>query len=233
VLVNAAEYTPDGGDICIRSYVDDRHVVVEIQDNGIGIAPEFLPHIFDLFAQAERGLDRAQGGLGVGLTVCKQIVEMHDGTVQASSPGWDRGATFSLRFPIAERATAGTTVAPPKADLLKRVLVVDDNRDAADSLAMLLQFEGRETQCAYSGEEALQGVAKFGPQLVLLDIGLPGLDGYEVARRLKAGSPQLRVIALSGYGQVEDRQRSAAAGFDAHLVKPVDLDALKRVLAPL
>jgi PAS domain S-box-containing protein len=233
VLVNAAKYTPDGGDICIRSYVDDRHVVVEIQDNGIGIAPEFLPHIFDLFAQAERGLDRAQGGLGVGLTVCKQIVEMHDGTVQASSPGWDRGATFSLRFPIAERATARTTVAPPKADLLKRVLIVDDNRDAADSLAMLLQFEGRETQCAYSGEEALQGVAKFGPQLVLLDIGLPGLDGYEVARRLKAGSPQLRVIALSGYGQVEDRQRSAAAGFDAHLVKPVDLDALKRVLAPL
>jgi len=232
VLVNAAKYTPDGGDICIRSYADDRQVVVEIQDNGIGIAPEFLPHIFDLFAQAERGLDRAQGGLGVGLTVCKQIVEMHDGSVEASSPGWDRGATFSLRFPIAERATPATTIAPPKADVLMRVLVVDDNRDAADSLAMLLQFEGRETQCAYSGEDALQAVARFEPQLVLLDIGLPGLDGYEVARRLKTESPKLRVIALSGYGQVEDRQRSAAAGFDAHLVKPVDLDALQRVLAP-
>ena len=233
VLVNAAKYTPDGGDICIRSYADDRQVVVEIQDNGIGIAPEFLPHIFDLFAQAERGLDRAQGGLGVGLTVCKQIVELHDGRVEASSPGWDRGATFSLRFPIAERATPATTIAPPKADVLMRVLVVDDNRDAADSLAMLLQFEGRETQCAYSGEDALQAVARFEPQLVLLDIGLPGLDGYEVARRLKTESPKLRVIALSGYGQVEDRQRSAAAGFDAHLVKPVDLDALQRVLAPV
>ena len=233
VLVNAAKYTPDGGDICIRSYADDRQVVVEIQDNGIGIAPEFLPHIFDLFAQAERGLDRAQGGLGVGLTVCKQIVELHDGRVEASSPGWDRGATFSLRFPIAERATPATTIAPPKADALMRVLVVDDNRDAADSLAMLLQFEGRETQCAYSGEDALQAVARFEPQLVLLDIGLPGLDGYEVARRLKTESPKLRVIALSGYGQVEDRQRSAAAGFDAHLVKPVDLDALQRVLAPV
>ncbi len=232
VLVNAAKYTPDGGEICIRSYVEGRQVVVEIQDNGIGIAPEFLPRIFDLFAQAERGLDRSQGGLGVGLTVCKQIIEMHGGTVVASSPGWDRGATFTLRLPLAERTPTATSVAPPKPDTLMRVLIVDDNRDAADSLAMLLQFEGRRTLCAYSGEEALQEVAAFDPQLVLLDIGLPGLDGYEVARRLKAASPTLRVIALSGYGQVEDRQRSAAAGFDAHLVKPVDLDALKRVLAP-
>ena len=232
VLVNAAKYTPDGGEICIRSYVEGRQVVVEIQDNGIGIAPEFLPRIFELFAQAERGLDRSQGGLGVGLTVCKQIIEMHGGTVVASSPGWDRGATFTLRLPLAERTPTATSVAPPKPDMLMRVLIVDDNRDAADSLAMLLQFEGRRTLCAYSGEEALQEVAAFDPQLVLLDIGLPGLDGYEVARRLKAASPTLRVIALSGYGQVEDRQRSAAAGFDAHLVKPVDLDALKRVLAP-
>jgi len=120
--------------------------------------------------------------------------------------------------------------APRQPDSLLRVLIVDDNRDAADSLAMLLQFEGRQTLCAYSGEAALQQVATFEPQLVLLDIGLPGLDGYEVARRLKADFPKLRVIALSGYGQVEDRQRSAAAGFDAHLVKPVDLDALKRAL---
>jgi signal transduction histidine kinase len=232
VLVNAAKYTPDGGEICLRSYLEGHQVVVEIQDNGIGIAPEFLPRIFDLFAQAERGLDRSQGGLGVGLTVCKQIIEMHGGTVVASSPGWDRGTTFTLRLPLAERAQIATSVAPPKRDTLMRVLIVDDNRDAADSLAMLLQFEGRRTLCAYSGEQALQEVVAFDPQLVLLDIGLPGLDGYEVARRLKAASPTLRVIALSGYGQVEDRQRSAAAGFDAHLVKPVDLDALKRVLAP-
>ena len=231
VLVNAAKYTPEGGEICIRSYVDDRYVVVEVQDNGIGIAPEFLPRIFDLFAQAERGLDRSQGGLGVGLTVCKQIVEMHGGTIVASSPGWDRGATFTLRIPLAERAAAAAARTTPTPDSLLRVLIVDDNRDAADSLAMLLQFEGRRTLCAYSGEAALQEVAAFDPQLVLLDIGLPGLDGYEVARRLKAASPKLRVIALSGYGQSEDRQRSAAAGFDAHLVKPVDLDALKRALA--
>jgi signal transduction histidine kinase len=232
VLVNAAKYTPEGGEICIRSYVGSDHVVVEIQDNGIGIAPEFLPRIFDLFAQAERGLDRSQGGLGVGLTVCKQIVEMHGGTVAASSPGWDRGATFTIRLPLAERPAIATPTAPAQqADSLLRVLIVDDNRDAADSLAMLLQFEGQQTRCAYSGESALQEVAAFDPQLVLLDIGLPGLDGYEVARRLKAAAPKLRVIALSGYGQVEDRQRSAAAGFDAHLVKPVDLDALKRALS--
>ena len=230
VLVNAAKYTPEGGEICIRSYIEGPEVVVEIQDNGIGIAPEFLPRIFDLFAQAERGLDRSQGGLGVGLTVCKQIIEMHGGTVVAASPGWDRGATFTLRIPLAERPAAATVAVPAKPDSLLRVLIVDDNRDAADSLAMLLQFEGRQTLCAYSGEAALQEIAAFDPQLVLLDIGLPGLDGYEVARRLKAKSPKLRVIALSGYGQVEDRQRSAAAGFDAHLVKPVDLDALKHAL---
>jgi signal transduction histidine kinase len=231
VLVNAAKYTPDGGEICIRSYVDGSQVVVEFHDNGIGIAPEFLPRIFDLFTQAERGLDRAQGGLGVGLTVCKQIVEMHGGTVVASSPGWDRGATFTMRLPIVERPMVTAAALPQTPDSLSRVLIVDDNRDAADSLAMLLQFEGRQTLCAYSGEAALQQVAAFEPQLVLLDIGLPGLDGYEVARRLKSDFPKVRVIALSGYGQVEDRQRSTAAGFDAHLVKPVDLDALKRALS--
>jgi len=233
VLVNAAQYTPDGGEISIRSYVDGSAAVIEIQDNGIGIAPEFLPRIFDLFAQAERGLDRSQGGLGVGLTVCKQIVEMHGGTVVASSPGWDRGATFTIRIPIAERPTSAPATEPAKPDSLMRVLIVDDNRDAADSLAMLLQYEGRQTLCAYSGEAALEQVAAFDPQLVLLDIGLPGLDGYQVARRLKALSPKLRVVALSGYGQVEDRQRSADAGFDAHLVKPVDLDALSRAIEAL
>jgi signal transduction histidine kinase len=233
VLVNAAKYTPEGGEICIRSYVDGPEVAVEIQDNGVGIAPEFLPRIFDLFAQAERGLDRSQGGLGVGLTVCKQIVEMHGGTVAASSAGWDRGATFTIRIPRADLPACATAAESAKSDSLLRVLIVDDNRDAADSLSMLLQFEGRQTLCAYSGEAALQEIAGFDPQVVLLDIGLPGLDGYEVARRLKTASPKLRVIALSGYGQVEDRQRSAAAGFDAHLVKPVDLDALKRALEPM
>lgn len=231
VVVNAAKYTPDGGEIRIRPYVDSGGAVIEIADNGIGIAPEFLPRIFDLFAQSERGLDRSQGGLGVGLTVCKQIVEMHGGSVVASSAGPGRGATFTMRLPLADRPA---TTAPPPAiarpDALMRVLIVDDNRDAADSLAMLLRFEGRETLCVYSGEEALRALAPFEPQLVLLDIGLPGIDGYEVARRLKAVAPSLRVIALSGYAPLEDRQRSAAAGFDAHLVKPVDLDALKRTL---
>jgi PAS domain S-box-containing protein len=232
VLVNAAKYTPDGGEICVRSYVDRGEVVVEVTDNGIGIAPEFLPRIFDLFAQAERGLDRSQGGLGVGLTVCKQMIEMHGGSVSANSPGWDRGATFTFRLPLAERPMPAKDAPPPQPDALLRVMIVDDNRDAADSLSMLLQFEGRHTLCAYSGEQALQDVVAFDPQLVLLDIGLPGLDGYEVARRLKRISPALRVVALSGYGQAEDQQRSAAAGCDAHLIKPVDLDALKRVLAP-
>jgi signal transduction histidine kinase len=231
VLVNAAKYTPDGGEIRIRTHVDGREAVVEITDNGIGIAPEFLPRIFDLFAQSERGLDRAQGGLGVGLTVCKQIVEMHGGSVVARSPGVGHGATFTIRLPLVEQPVTAPPAATPQPDSLLRVLIVDDNRDAADSLAMLLQFEGRQTLCVYSGEDALRQLAAFDPQLVLLDIGLPGIDGYEVARRMKAAAPALRVIALSGYGQLEDRQRSAAAGFDAHLVKPVDLDALKRVLA--
>ena len=231
VLINAAKYTADGGDIYIRSYADGSAAVVEIADNGVGIAPEFLPRTFDLFAQATRGLDRSQGGLGVGLTVCKKIVEMHGGSVVASSPGSDRGATFTMRLPLTGRPAATPPVTAPRPTSLLRVMIVDDNRDAADSLSMLLQFEGRRTLCAYSGEEALQEFGAFDPQLVLLDIGLPGLDGYEVARRLKAASPTIRVVALSGYGQLEDRQRSAAAGFDAHLVKPVDLDALKGVLA--
>jgi signal transduction histidine kinase len=233
VLVNAAKYTPDGGQICVRSFVDRDEAVVEVTDNGIGIAPEFLPRIFDLFAQAERGLDRSQGGLGVGLTVCKQMIEMHGGSVGASSPGWDRGATFTFRLPVAERPMPANATPPPQSDALLRVMIIDDNRDAADSLSMLLQFEGRHTLCAYSGEQALQDIVAFDPQLVLLDIGLPGLDGYEVARRLKTISPALRVVALSGYGQAEDQQRSAAAGCDAHLIKPVDLDALKSVCARL
>jgi CheY-like chemotaxis protein len=231
VLVNAAKYTPNGGEIRIRPSVEGGAAVIEVADNGIGIAPEFLPRIFDLFAQSERGLDRSQGGLGVGLTVCKQIVELHGGSVLASSAGVGCGATFTIRLPLAERPSAVTRDAEPQPDSLLRVLIVDDNRDAADSLAMLLQFEGRQTLCVYSGEEALQVVAAFNPQLVLLDIGLPGIDGYEVARRLKAAAPEQHVIALSGYGQLEDRQHSAAAGFDGHLVKPVDLAALKHALA--
>jgi signal transduction histidine kinase len=233
VLVNAAKYTPDGGEICVRSYLDRGEVAIDVSDNGIGIAPEFLPRIFDLFAQAERGLDRSQGGLGVGLTVCKQLIEMHGGTLGASSPGWDRGATFTFRLPLAEQPAPATATPPLQPDALLRVMIVDDNRDAADSLSMLLQFEGRHTLCAYSGEQALEDVSAFDPQIVLLDIGLPGLDGYEVARRLKSLAPRVHVIALSGYAQLEDRQRSAAAGFDAHLVKPVDLDALKGVFARL
>ena len=212
VLVNAAKYTPDGGEIRIRPHVEGNTAVVEIADNGIGIAPEFLPRIFELFAQSERGLDRSQGGLGVGLTVCKQIVELHGGSVVASSPGVGHGSTFTIRLPLTEQAATEPRAAELQSDSLLRVLIVDDNRDAADSLAMLLQFEGRQTLCVYSGEQAL--------------------DGYEVARRLKAAAPGLQVIALSGYAQLEDRQRSAAAGFDAHLVKPIDLDALKRALAP-
>jgi PAS domain S-box-containing protein len=231
VLVNAAKYTPDGGEIRIRPHLEGNAAVVEITDNGIGVEPEFLPRIFELFAQSERGLDRAQGGLGVGLTVCKQIVELHGGSVIASSPGVDRGSTFTIRLPLAAQPAMAPRAAELQPDSLLRVLIVDDNRDAADSLAMLLQFEGRQPLCVYSGEQALEVLSAFQPQLVLLDIGLPGLDGYEVARRMKAAAPGLHVIALSGYAQLEDRQRSAAAGFDAHLVKPVDLDALKRALA--
>ncbi|HWW21621.1 MAG TPA: response regulator, partial [Steroidobacteraceae bacterium] len=201
-------------------------------DNGVGIPAELLPHVFDLFVQSDRSLDRSLGGLGIGLAVVKRLVEMHGGRVSASSEGLGKGARFEIRLPVT-RPLAAVEVAAPRAMIApRRILVVDDNVDAAVSLRHLLELDGHQSLAVYGAQEALESVSSFRPEIVLLDIGLPHMNGYEVARRLRAcdGGPSLKLIALTGYGQSEDRLKALAAGFDAHLAKPVDLGALERLL---
>jgi signal transduction histidine kinase/DNA-binding response OmpR family regulator len=233
VLMNAVKYTQPGGAIRVNSLVQGGEAVLSIVDNGAGISAELLPHVFDLFVQSERTLDRAQGGLGVGLSVVKRLIEMHAGRVSACSAGPGRGATIEIRLPLAAEAEEPHHAAAAHEIVPRRVLVLDDNADAVDSLGMLLQLDGHEVLCTYNSREALEKVQGFRPDAVLLDIGLPEIDGYEVARRLRA-LPDLegvRLIALTGYGQAEDRQRVKAAGFDDHLTKPVDFEALQQCLS--
>ena len=232
LLANSVKYTDTGGQIRIQLQHDRDAAVIEVRDNGSGIAPELLPHVFELFVQGRRTPDRAAGGLGIGLSVAKRLVEMHGGNITAASDGLGRGAAFTIRLPLSSgplrRLPEEPQVKPPP----RRVLVVDDNRDAANTLQMLLQFEGHTVEVVYDSERVADRVAAFAPQVVLLDIGLPITDGYEVARRLRL-SPAgegLRLVALTGYGQPEDRARALASGFDDHLVKPVDVPALDRVL---
>ena len=233
ILSNAAKYSDPNEKIRIETRAEQATAIIEISDTGTGIAPELLPRIFDLFVQSERTLDRAQGGLGIGLSIVKRLIEMHDGEVSASSAGIGRGSKFQIRLPRIERPdTVGSGASPVKGPP-RRVLVVDDNADSATSLAMLLKFQGHEAMAVYGAKDALAQVESFQPEVALLDIGLPEMDGYELAKRLRA-TPELeglRLIALTGYGQAEDRQRALAAGFDEHLVKPVDLPALERTLA--
>lgn len=233
VLANAAKYTDFGGEVRIQTRGEDGTAIIEITDTGIGIAPELLPRVFDLFVQGDRSLDRSQGGLGIGLAVVKRLIEMHQGEVLARSAGLGHGATFEIRLPRVSRPeTAAPRVARPGARP-RRVLIVDDNVDAANSLAMLLEYQGHTTEAVHGSQEALARAELFRPDVALLDIGLPEMDGYELAKRLRA-MPQsngLRLIALTGYGQADDRQRALASGFDDHLVKPVDLRGLDRSLA--
>jgi CheY-like chemotaxis protein len=205
--------------------------VISVTDNGVGISPTLLPHIFELFVQADRSLDRAQGGLGIGLSVVKQLVEMHGGSVTASSDGAGQGTRLELRLPLHEfEASTPAMPAAPRASS-RRVLIVDDNIDAADSLAMLLKMDGHDAESVYDPSIALQRVGEFDPEVILLDIGLPIMDGYEVARRLREIGNKARLVALTGYGQAKDVQRARAAGFDSHLVKPVELPDLVRELS--
>jgi signal transduction histidine kinase len=229
LLTNAIKYTEPGGQIRVRHYPQAADAVIEVTDTGVGIGAEFLPRMFDLFAQSERSLDRSQGGLGIGLAICKQIMGLHGGSIECRSAGVGHGATFIIRLPRVESAVHMGPTAPCATER-QRVLVVDDNRDAADSLALLLQLEGHETHTVYSPEEALEQAIAFRPRTILLDIGLPRVDGYEVARRIRAIVGSIRLIALSGYGQEPDRERSRAAGFDSHLIKPVELDRLRELL---
>lgn len=235
ILSNAVKYTDPGGEIRIRSRADGANAIIEISDNGTGIAPELLPHVFDLFVQGDRTLDRAKGGLGIGLSLVKRLVQMHEGQILVHSEGIGRGSTFEIRLPRIARpsGSAGTNVQIQVRR--RRILIVDDNRDAAQSLAMLLNVEGHETQVAYSAKEALERARAFQPDISLLDIGLPEMNGYELAQRMRADRNDAGpiLIALTGYGQAEDRARALSAGFADHLVKPVDLSALERSLAAL
>jgi signal transduction histidine kinase len=233
LLTNAIKYTDAQGRIHIETHADGEQAVITISDNGTGIASELLPHIFDLFVQSKRTLDRSQGGLGIGLSVVKRLIEMHGGSVSAFSGGAGQGATFTIRLPRIARSAASATEMSVPTVAGKRALVVDDNRDAAESLAMLLTLDGHAVEAVFSAEQALDRVVAFHPDVVLLDIGLPGMDGYEVARRVRAlpGGEQVRLIALTGYGQTEDRRRALEAGFNDHLVKPVEPARLAQSLA--
>ena len=229
LLNNAAKYTESGGSICVQAEQDGEEAVFRVSDTGAGIPPSMLPHIFDLFIQVDQSLDRSQGGLGIGLTLVRRLVEMHGGKVQASSEGPGRGSEFVVRLPLenAEPRPAlsdnGDAV-PHPADSHCRVLVVDDNVDAAETLAMLARLHGHEVRIAHTGPSGLEAARNYHPEIVLLDIGLPGLDGYEVARRLRnePGGDQILLVAVTGYGREEDRSRARAAGFDHHLIKPFD-----------
>ena len=228
LLTNATKFTPVNGDVRVNSRVEDGHAIIEVSDTGVGIAADQLPRLFDLFVQGQRSLDRSEGGLGIGLSVCKRLIEMHGGRVTGSSEGVGHGSTFAIHLPQVTEEAAVVREPMPQATHAKRhVLVVDDNKDAADSLAALLEMDGHEVKAVYTAEAGLEEVNLRKPDLVLLDIGLPRISGYEVVQRIKVAHPLMSVVALSGYGSTEDKQRAAAAGFDAHLVKPVDFDVLR------
>jgi PAS domain S-box-containing protein len=236
LLNNAAKYTPEGGLIRVSARANGQQAVVRVSDNGVGISTELQPRIFDLFVQGSRSLDRAEGGLGIGLTLVQEIVQLHGGTVSASSAGTQRGSEFTVTLPLHLRTNQemeGSMIEDtPASGGGRRVLVVDDNSDSAESMAMLLRAIGHEVRTAHDGPAALEQSLQYRPEYVLLDIGLPGMDGYEVAQRLRAlpGQPAMVVVAMTGYGQEEDRKRSRDAGFDHHFVKPVDLAQLEAIL---
>ena len=235
LLTNAAKYQNDGGRVDLVVEQQGLEAVITVRDCGIGIPPDMLTEVFELFSQGERTLDRAQGGLGIGLSLVKTVVEMHGGSVSARSEGVDRGSEFVIRLPcLVPEPASGRPVTPPARRAIppRRILIVDDSRDAAESLAMLLSLSGHHVLVSHHGEDALHLAASERPEVVLLDIGLPGIDGYEVCRRLRqSGLEGALIIAMTGYGQERDRQRSKDAGFDTHTVKPVELDHLMELLA--
>jgi len=233
LLNNAAKYTPVGGDITLEVDADRDDAILRVRDTGVGIPPALLERVFDLFAQGERTLDRSEGGLGIGLTLARRIVALHGGSIKATSAGAGKGAEFVVRIPRlkvvgAERSKPEGQRGVAAGSNKRSVLVVDDNVDSAMSMAMLLRVVGHEVEVAHDGQGALDQVAKAVPDVVLLDIGLPGMSGLEVARHLRArpDGGRLRLYAMTGYGQESDRERSAAAGFDGHLVKPVQANEL-------
>ena len=259
VLGNAAKYTDEGGQISLTAKVRGTDVEIRIRDNGIGIRQELLPHVFELFTQLDRTDGRTQGGLGIGLALVQRLVQMHGGEVSAASEGPGKGSEFVIRLPLLRReaepveaqpertaeamAPSGSEMASAVAPLVtasaarlaRRILIADDNNDALESLATLLQLSGHEVYTATNGGTALQSAERHQPEVVLLDIGMPLLDGYEVAKRIRAQpwGQRITLVALTGWGQDSDRRRSREAGFDSHLVKPLDLETLTDLLARL
>jgi CheY-like chemotaxis protein len=237
LLNNAAKYTPAGGSISLTTWREDGQAIVAVTDSGIGIAPESIGAVFEMFTQVRGSLDRAQGGLGIGLSLVRRLVELHGGRVAAFSAGQGKGSTFTLRLPLRPGTRHGRPVpvaahaAVAPAPL--RVLVVDDNLDAAESLVALLQALGHTTRVAHDGPQGLAAAREFKPDLAFLDIGLPGMSGYEVARAIRRtwGLRQMTLIALTGWGAQSDQRQSHDAGFDQHLTKPVSLEALEQALA--
>ncbi len=245
LLGNACKYSGAGSHISLSAtrlppdgLGSPPEVIICVRDDGIGISPELLPHIFDLFVQSTRSLDRAHGGLGIGLTIVQRLVKLHGGSVEARSDGAGRGSEFIVRLPILESAPVSVALpvaVPVLREAPRRILIVDDNEDSTHSMAALQRMRGHETRCAFTGPDAVTAAAAFIPEVVLLDIGLPGMDGFEVARRLRA-MPAVSgafLVAMSGYGSEEDRCHAQTAGFDQYLVKPVDLAALREWLRQL
>jgi signal transduction histidine kinase len=239
IILNAVKYTEPGGRIEIAAAAEGDDVVIRVRDNGIGIQPDKLAQVFDLFVQVDASPDRIRKGLGIGLALVRDLVQRHGGTVQAHSEGLGKGSTFTIRLPAhgegapAEEVVERSQAARPAPAAARRILIVDDNVDAAETLVMMLQLLGQTTEQAHDGRAALDAAARFKPQIVVMDIGLPGLSGYDVVRRMRGelGMKDTYIVALSGYGADDDRRKSAQAGFDGHFVKPLDPSALPEILA--
>jgi signal transduction histidine kinase len=234
LLSNAMKFTAPGGTVTIGARRDGEHVVVVVSDSGVGIAPEMLPRVFDLFTQADPSLARAQGGLGIGLTLVRHLVELQGGTIAARSDGLGRGSEFEIRLRLSDRAPAAPGDAAPGAVRPRRILIVEDNRDAREILRTVLEMSGHSVLDASDGAAAIRMAGESAPDVVVLDIGLPDVDGFEVARRIRARlGAKVRLIGVSGYGDDDARRAGRDAGFDAHLVKPVAPEALLRSLGTL
>jgi len=239
LLTNAAKYTGPAGSVSLLVGVQDDHAVVTVRDTGVGIPPDMLPRVFDLFVQGDRSLERSQGGLGIGLTLVERLVELHQGRVSAHSAGPGKGSEFTVRLPLAaapgghEAARRGETAERDSSEQPRRVLVVDDNVDACESIALILGLGGYDARCVHDGPSVLQAALDWRPHAIVLDIGLPGMSGYDVARQLRAREEfqGVLLLAMTGYGQQADRKRAQDAGFDRHLTKPVDPQQLQDMLA--
>jgi CheY-like chemotaxis protein len=236
LLHNASKFTPQGGRIELRAAREDDHIVIAVKDNGVGMSEELVASAFDLFKQGQQGIDRPEGGLGVGLTLVDRLVALHGGTVRARSDGPGKGSEFTVRLPTRRLqasghppAMAGEDDAPPIAH--RRILVIDDNLDAANALRYLLENDGHEVQVAVDGSAGLALARQFKPDFLLLDIGLPNLNGYEIAKRIRQDDSlrNVTIIAITGYGQSNDRARALAAGFDHHMTKPVEFHSLQKL----